>query len=91
MTDMTRAPRDVVPARGLDRKALIELNAAVGGYVEVHVPGEVVADVDGVPNAVGPTTVESASLARCVVMAADVERAGLTAADLPNIKIIERK
>lgn len=90
MTDMTRAPRDVVPARGLDREALIELNAAVGGYVEVIVPGEVVADLDGIPSAVGPSTVERASIARCVVMAADVERAGLTAEELPNIHVVER-
>lgn len=86
-----RAPRDVVPTRGLDRETLLALNAAALTNVRIEEAGEVTEDVDGIPAYVGPPTITTGMLGRTAVLASQLRAAGVDPAEVPNLHIIERK
>lgn len=68
------APADVVGGRELSLEALRDLNSLVGIRAVVTTPGEVVADVDGIPAGVGEPTSEPADVAGAVIHARDLAR-----------------
>ncbi|WP_133167772.1 hypothetical protein [Mycolicibacterium austroafricanum] len=75
----------------LTREQILRLNDAVGTAVNVSEPGEVLTDTDGVPIGVGPTTTTRATLGSWPVYRVHLDAAGLTADDVPNLTIIDRK
>jgi len=88
---MLNNPKDIVPPKGLTADTLRHLNATIGHQINQHEPGELIEDVDGTPLAVGASQHHIGTLADVVVTAADVEAAGLTPADIPNIEVIETR
>lgn len=87
------APRDIVPGkRGLTREALKRMNDMTGTTVDYTTPGEVLLDVDGTPNAVGPSSTTRAYFGGVAITTRDVERLGLTEDDLtnefPNVRVV---
>lgn len=82
-------PNDIVPRRSMNADELRELDAFIGREVEVTMPGEVIADRDGIPAWMTQPTTSSAFLSGATLTAAEVRAAGLTAADIPNITIID--
>jgi len=88
---MVNNPKDIVPPKGLTADTLQRLNATVGQQIEQREPGELIENNDGAPLAVGAPQHHIGTLADVVVTAAEVEAAGLTSADIPNIEIIETR
>jgi hypothetical protein len=83
-------PRDIVPGSGLDRDTLLHQNAMVSDIArEVTIPGEVIEDVDG--NIIGMTAsrTEHVSFGGAVVTRAQLDAAGLTPEDVPNLHVLE--
>lgn len=72
----------------LTRQQLIALNKAAGGPSIHKTPGEVLTDVDGVPTAVAPTEVKRTITYGVIVSKYEVQNAGLTPSELPNLTII---
>ena len=93
MTDnpFRKPPKDVVPPAPLTREQLLRVNDAVGTAVHVSEPGEVLTDTDGVPIGVGPTVTSSATLGSWPVYRDQLDAAGLTPDDVPNLTIIDRE
>lgn len=89
MTEPKFVPPDVVPRRQVQRDALLALNSAVGEVCVVYTPGELLEDVDGAPLGVSDSEFQHFTMARPTVHLAAVQAAGLTAADLPNLRIID--
>jgi hypothetical protein len=83
-------PRDVIPT-GMTADALRQLNTIVGKNITVQEPGEIIEDVNGVPIGVTESTTMTAMLGEPVVTAAEVQAAGLTPEDLPNLNIVEKE
>ena len=88
---MLNNPQDIVPPKGLTADTLRHLNATIGQQIEQREPGELIDDVDGNPLAVGAPQHHIGTLANVAVTAAEVQAAGLTPADIPNIDIIETR
>lgn len=87
-----RPPRDVVPpGPGPSRETLLAMNDAVGTVVEQVIPGEVLVDLDGVPVAVEPSRTETSVFGGATVTRADLDRAGLTEADVPCLTVYRPK
>lgn len=73
------------------REFLLAMNAALEGTDNMdydHGP-EIIEDVNGIPNAVAPGPHLDADMFIVHVSPADLEAAGLTAADVPNLEIHE--
>lgn len=83
------APEDIVPRAGLDRETILKLNTIALQHATYHVPGELLEDVDGLPLGVGPSTTEPVTIARPVITRTELENAGLTEEEIPNIRIRE--
>lgn len=84
-----RVPRDVVPRPGVTREVLERLCSTAGQSVEVHIPGDVLLDADGIPAGVGPGRTESAVLmAPCITRAEAVEL-GIGDGDLDGLRIVD--
>lgn len=92
MTDHRRGkpPTDVVPPAPRTREQILRMNDAVGTAVHVSEPGEILTDTDGMPIGVGPTTTSSATLGSWPVYRDQLDAAGLTPEDVPNLTIIDR-
>lgn len=88
---LNNPPQDVVPRKGPFADTLRRLNDAIGQQIEQREPGELMEDIDGNPLAVGMSQHRVATLGAVTVTAAEVEAAGLTPADLPNLEIIETR
>lgn len=84
-------PRDLVRGPGLTRADLIAMNAAVGTVVTGEIAGEVLLDVDGIPNAVGPSEKVSSYCGGIVVSSDQLHALGLTRQDVPNVTVLDRK
>lgn len=84
-------PADVVPypelTRAERREHLLTLNECADTWTEVTLPGEVVLDVDGIPIGVSAPRTECVYRAGSVITERDLERAGLTADDVPKLTI----
>ena len=85
-------PVDVVPVKRASaeelRAALLAQNAAAGTWGAVAPPAEVLVDVDGAPHGVAPPGEPVLTFRGAAqVTAAEVARAGLTPADLPNLSV----
>lgn len=84
-------PADVVPPTPLTpeerREHLLAMNANAG-WAEVTIPGQVIVDPDGVPTGVEPSRTETVHRGAAVTRS-ELERAGLTAQDVPNLTIID--
>lgn len=92
-TATQRPPRDVVPHREPTpeekREHLLQMNAATDTWREVTRPGEVVCDIDGVPIGIEAPEVETVYCGGAAVTLNDLDRAGLTSADVPKLTVIE--
>lgn len=84
-------PRDVVPPAGPSAETLRRLNNAIGKPIQQKEPGELIEDTDGNPIAVEQSKTHAATLGTVTITAAEVEAAGLTPADLPNLEILETR
>ncbi|MDQ1247532.1 MAG: hypothetical protein QG597_1902 [Actinomycetota bacterium] len=82
-------PPDIVARRGIDADTLRLLDAAQGQQVQIHIPGEVVVDVDGIPIAVEPSTVTAGSLAGFTISRAELAATGLTEKEVPSVRIAD--
>ena len=82
-------PPDRVRGPGLTREALLRMNDAVDQFVTVSTSGELLEDVDGRPLGVGPTRVENGIFGGVTVTRADLDRLGLTAEEVPNVRVID--
>jgi hypothetical protein len=80
-------PRDVVPTKGLDRDTILTMNANVGKVVTFHDPGTVISGPDGPVGMTESRTVESTWTPPIVPRAA-LEAAGLTEAEVPNVRVV---
>ncbi|WP_460358984.1 hypothetical protein [Mycobacterium sp. ZZG] len=90
--DASKAPRDVVPPAPLTREQIVELNDTVGTTVTFSVPGEVIPDSDGFPAGMTPNETYTVPLTTHLQVFRDqLDAAGLTADDVPNLTIIDRK
>lgn len=83
-------PRDVVDPTGLTGRTILALDAAAGQPVTVTEPGELLDSDDG-PLGVGPATTGTFHMGRPTIAAADLEAAGLSPSDVPNLNIIDTK
>lgn len=87
-----RGPKDVVHG-GLTVDVLDSLNAATGQSLTLSEPGEVLLDVDGIPNAVGPTLTTTETLGGSMFSARQVRRLGMTVEQArtrwPNLTFID--
>ncbi len=80
-------PPDVVPRTGLTPDVLRLMDASEG-QLTITFPGEVIEDIDGVPNGVGPsTTVTAASTVR--ISRAELESTGLPEKEIKNVRITD--
>jgi hypothetical protein len=75
-----RAPKDVVHT-GLTVEVLDKLNAAAGKPATITEPGEVLLDVDGIPNAVGPSTTSTGTIGAVAVSCKQLARLGVELED----------
>ena len=82
-----RPPADVVPGEGLTRADLLRMNSTVGKPVTGTVPGEVMLDLDGIPNAVEPARKVTSIFGGAQVTRAQLAAAGLTPHDVPNLHV----
>ncbi|HPY26002.1 MAG TPA: hypothetical protein PLK19_16965 [Mycobacterium sp.] len=82
-------PPDIVPRAGIDADTLRQLDAAQGQQVQIHIPGEVVVDVDGIPIAVEPPTTTTGSLAGVIVTRAELAATGLTEQEVSRVRIVD--
>ena len=84
-------PEDIVPPTPMTREErrehLLFMNRIADTYAEITLPGEVILDVDGMPVGVGPARTEWVHRSACVTTA-DLERAGLTADDVPKLSVV---
>lgn len=71
-----------------DRARLLRLNELVGQSLNVIVPGEVLLDLDGIPAGVTASRHLPALTLGAVIASTELDRAGLTPEDVPNLKII---
>lgn len=86
-------PRDIVRGPGLTREALKRMNDMTGTVVDYTTPGEVLLDMDGMPNGVGPSTTSRSYFGGVAITPRDVERLGLTDEELTtefqNVRVID--
>ena len=91
MTDNRKAPRDVVAPTQPTRKQILEWNAMVGTVLPVSQPGDFRVDADGAPLAVGPSSTAPELIGALPVYADQLDAAGLTPNDVPNLIVFERE
>lgn len=85
----TPAPPDVIAPLGLDRATIVALNLAAMTSVEVCEPGPIIESAEGDPLAVGPPAVGGFTLARPMIPRHALEAAGLTEAEVPNLRVVD--
>ena len=81
-------PDDVVPTKGLDRETILALDAAVGTVVTFTEPGTVITGPDGGPIGMTEARIVEATLTAPMIPRAALEAAGLTDAEVPNVRIV---
>lgn len=85
------APTDVVdrePGPGITLETLRAQDAAANTWRMVHMPGQVLLDLDGAPIGVEPGEDVPTHVSGPVITEADVARLGIDPADFPNTRII---
>ena len=85
--DYRRAPRDVVH-RGMTTDALVDLDNRCAGDEVVHYGGRMILD-GTTPVGMEPGEDYHGELAGCVIDLATVRKLGLTAEQLPNVRILD--
>lgn len=83
------APPDVVPGAGPTRESWLRMNDAVGTWTEVHTPGEVICDADGIPIGMTAGEVNTVYFGGATVTPAQLEAVGLTPDDVPNLNVVD--
>lgn len=85
-------PEDVVPPTQLTRderrEHLLLMNRIADTYAEITIPGEVILDIDGLPVGVEAARTETVMRGGAVISTRDLELAGLTAEDVPNLCVV---
>lgn len=82
-------PEDVVPHKGMDRETILRLNASALTSVGFEEDPPLEETADGAPLAVGPIVRSRAMMGRTLIPRYIVEAAGLTEADVPNLRIYD--
>lgn len=82
-------PRDVVPGSGMTRQDYLDQDAAAGTWTAVT-GSKTVFDPDGMPCGATPPETVDVYRGGTVVTADELAAVGLTPADVPNLKIIEK-
>lgn len=85
----TVPPRDVVPPKGLDRETILALNAAAMTDISVTEPPELRCTPEGDPLPMAPSVTEHFTMGKPVIPLHLLKAAGLTEADVPNLRIID--
>lgn len=83
------APPDVVPPTGLTREDLLRMNDNTGTWTEVHTPGEVICDADGIPIGMTAGETNTVYFGGATVTPAQLEAVGLTPDDVPNLDVVD--
>lgn len=86
-----RPPPDVVPPQPLTREEILRMNDVVGTVQPVSQPGEFDEDADGFPLSVGPSSTAPEFIGALPVYADQLDAAGLTPDDVPNLIVYTRK
>lgn len=89
----TPVPADLVPrsepTQEERREHLLSLNRAADSERMMTTPGEVLEDVDGNPIGMTAPTTELVFIGAATITPDDLERAGLTEEDVPNLNITD--
>lgn len=86
-----KAPADVVPPSPSTREQILQWNDQIGATVTISVPGQMISDLDGLPAGMTPSEVYTVPLpGRLQVFRDQLDAAGLTEDDVPNLTIIDR-
>lgn len=83
------APKDIVPGAGPTREHLLRLNDSVGTWAPPP-PSRIAGyGIDGWPIMVANDDVIGVWRGRSSVTASELERVGLTAADVPKLRVLQ--
>lgn len=92
-SEREQIPADVMPYREATteerRRHLLTLNATVGTWAEVTIPGEVITNPDGVPIGMTPVRTEIVYRGGGAFTREHLARAGLTPEDVPNLIVLK--
>lgn len=86
--DEDQAPEDIVPPSGLTREDVLRASAAAGTVVDYTIPGAVLLDADGIPNAVGRPKTGQTVFGGLTITEAQLEKLGLTREEVPGVHIV---